>query len=108
MAKFSSYHFHLYFDDPQIPAAQSVAEQLADNFSVSVGRVWDRPVGPHPVNSCQITVPREKFEAIVSWLLVHRRGLDVFIHPEGDNDLIDHRDHIMWIGRSYEIDLSIF
>tara|TARA_R110000868_G_scaffold117600_12_gene312409 strand:+ start:25791 stop:26114 length:324 start_codon:yes stop_codon:yes gene_type:complete len=105
---FSSYHFHLYFDSSQIATARILAEQLGQKFNVNVGRVWDRPVGPHPVNSCQISVPKEKFEAIVNWLLVHREGLDVFIHPEGGNDLIDHRDHIMWIGKSYEIDLSIF
>ncbi|MBH48338.1 MAG: 4,5-dioxygenase [Halobacteriovorax sp.] len=108
MTNFSSYHFHLYFDESQISTATSMAQQLADIFSVQVGRVWDRPVGPHPVNSCQITVPKDKFESIVSWLMVNRQGLDVFVHPEGENDLIDHRDHIMWIGKSYEIDLSIF
>jgi aromatic ring-cleaving dioxygenase len=32
----------------------------------------------------------------------------VFIHPEGENDLLDHRDHIMWIGKSYELKLDIF
>lgn len=106
--KFESYHFHLYFSKEQIATATDLAGQLGEIFKLSVGRVWDRPVGPHPVNSCQITVPKDKFEAVVSWLLVNRLGLDVFIHPEGDNDLIDHRDHIMWIGRSYEINLDIF
>lgn len=105
---FLSYHFHLYFDDSQVDLAKEVSSQLGQLFNLAVGRVWERPVGPHPVNSCQITVPKEKFEEVVSWLLVHRKTLDVFIHPEGGDDLLDHRDHIMWIGKSYEIDLSIF
>lgn len=105
---FQLYHFHLYFSPEQFDLASEIANKLATTFKVPVGRVWDRPVGPHPVNSCQITVKREQFEEIAAWLLKNRQGLDVFIHPEGDDDLVDHRDHIMWIGRSYEIKLDIF
>ncbi|PIP88941.1 MAG: 4,5-dioxygenase [Bdellovibrionales bacterium CG12_big_fil_rev_8_21_14_0_65_38_15] len=105
---FSSYHFHLYFSSHQMEIANALAAQIAEEFQLQVGRVWDRPVGPHPINSCQITVPYEKFESLASWLLVHRQGLDIFIHPEGEDDLVDHRDHIMWIGRSYDLKLDIF
>ena len=105
---FSSYHFHLYFNSNQIELATKLASKISEEFVLPVGRVWDRPVGPHPVNSCQITVPKDKFESLASWLLVHRQGLDVFIHPQGNDDLADHRDHIMWIGRSYDLKLDIF
>tara|TARA_R110002049_G_scaffold247162_1_gene421329 strand:+ start:415 stop:744 length:330 start_codon:yes stop_codon:yes gene_type:complete len=106
--EFKSYHFHLYFAFDQVELATATAKQIESEFDIFVGRVWDRPVGPHPIGSCQITVPKEKFVDITNWLLVNRNGLDVFIHPEGGNDLIDHRDHIMWIGQSYEINLDIF
>src|SRR5690606_18767593 len=105
---FQIYHFHLYFNSEQIPLATKIAHELRDLFGLSIGRVWDRPVGPHPVNSCQISVPRGQFEEVVIWLMEKRQGLDIFIHPEGDDDLIDHRDHIMWIGKSYELRLEIF
>ncbi len=105
---FASYHFHLYFSHEQIPLARSIAQTLRDDFQLRVGTVWDRPVGPHPVNSCQITVGRENFEKVVSWLMQNRQGLDVFIHPEGEDDLRDHRDHVMWLGKSYELNLQIF
>jgi aromatic ring-cleaving dioxygenase len=105
---FQIYHFHLYFSHEQIPLATKLAHELGEHFALAVGRVWDRPVGPHPVNSCQISVPRAKFEEVVVWLMANRQGLDVFIHPEGENDLLDHRDHIMWIGKSYELKLDIF
>lgn len=106
--KFKSYHFHLYFNADQIELAKSISKELEELYKVPVGRVWDRPVGPHPVNSCQVTVSSEKFEEVVSWLLINRKGLDVFIHPEGQDDLADHRDHIMWIGKSYDLNLEIF
>lgn len=105
---FKSFHFHLYFNHEQIALATQLSHELGVRFSLEIGRVWDRPVGPHPINSCQITVPKEKFEEVVSWLMVNRQGLDVFIHPEGDNDLLDHRDHIMWLGKSYDLKLDIF
>lgn len=105
---FQIYHFHLYFNHEQIPLASKLAQELGERFGLPVGRVWDRPVGPHLVNSCQISVPRAKFEEVVSWLMLNRQGLDVFIHPEGENDLLDHRDHIMWLGKSYDLKLDIF
>lgn len=105
---FRSYHFHLYFNAEQIELARKISSEVASLFNLYVGRVWDKLVGPHLVNSCQITVPREKFEQVVSWLLVNRQGIDVFIHPEGDDDLADHKDHIMWIGKSYDINLDVF
>lgn len=106
--KFEIYHFHLYFSHEQIALATEIAQSVRDEFQVAIGRVWDRPVGPHPVNSCQISVPRAKFQDVVVWLMENRQGLDVFIHPEGEDDLIAHRDHVMWLGQSYELKLEIF
>lgn len=105
---FDHYHFHLYFQVDQIEIARTVAQNLSAQFSLRHGTVWNRPVGPHPVCTCQINVAREQFEAVVAWLMENRQGLDVFIHPEGDDDLANHRDHVMWIGRSYELKLDIF
>lgn len=105
---FEIYHFHLYFDQSQIALATEIANKLKDQFGLKIGRVWDRPVGPHPVNSCQITVPRGRFEEVMLWLMENRQGLDVFIHPDGEDDLASHRDHAIWLGQSYQLKLEIF
>ena len=73
-----------------------------------IGRFHEKPVGPHPMWSYQILFPMPLFPDVAGWLALNRDGLDVFLHPNTGNDLADHRDHAMWIGRSYELDLSIF
>lgn len=105
---FEEYHFHLYFSALQVSQAHELVNLIKENFSFPIGRIWDKPVGPHPVLTCQVSVTRGHFEAFVSWLMIHRNGIDVFIHALTDNDLKDHSDYIMWIGKSYELKLDIF
>jgi DOPA 4,5-dioxygenase len=42
----------------------------------------------------------------VSWLALNHGALDVFVHPNTDNELRDHRDCALWLGRSYQLDLK--
>ena len=37
----------------------------------------------------------------------NRGDVDVFIHPNTGDDLLDHTQHIMWIGESYPLNLSV-
>jgi len=39
--------------------------------------------------------------------MLNRGGLDVLLHPITGNELRDHRDCAMWIGRSHVLDLSV-
>ena len=43
--------------------------------------------------------------AVVGWLALNHGALDVFVHPNTGDQLRDHRDCAIWIGRSYELDL---
>lgn len=102
------YHFHLYYDFSDIEKARFLANTISKNFEVPIGTVWDRPVGPHPIGSCQVTVSNDLFYEILSWILINRDGIDFFIHPVTGNDLLDHTDYAIWIGKSYPLKLSIF
>jgi aromatic ring-cleaving dioxygenase len=44
---------------------------------------------------------------IVSWFSLNRDGLDVLVHPNTGDALGDHRDRAVWVGKSYELDLSM-
>lgn len=106
--KFEAYHFHLYFNAAQATQANELVNLIRENFSFGIGRVWDKPVGPHPVLTCQVTVSSIHFEEFVSWLMIHRKGIDIFIHALTGDDLLDHTDYTMWLGKSYELKLDIF
>jgi DOPA 4,5-dioxygenase len=42
----------------------------------------------------------------VARLTLNHGVLDVFIHPNTGEELIDHRDRALWLGRSHTLDLS--
>ncbi|KIC08294.1 4,5-dioxygenase [Leisingera sp. ANG-M1] len=104
----TGYHAHVYFDADTAAQARSLCQQAADQFGVSMGRVHERNVGPHPRWSCQLAASPEQFAELLPWLALNRGGLMVFAHPESGDDLADHRDHGIWLGTGLELDLSIF
>ncbi len=104
----TGYHAHVYFDADTVELARSLCEQARDRFGVVMGRVHERPVGPHPMFSCQLAASVAQFAELLPWLALNRQGLIVFAHPETGDDLSDHRDHGIWLGTGLALDLSIF
>lgn len=102
------YHAHVYFDAQSLPQARALCEAARDRFSLQMGRVHERTVGPHPMWSCQLLFPAEKFAAVVPWLHVHRNGLIVFVHTLTGDDLWDHTHGAMWLGESVALKLDMF
>jgi DOPA 4,5-dioxygenase len=103
-----NFHAHIYFDPHQVEAARALAEEARALFGVAVGRFHERPVGPHPRGSCQLTVATERFGDFAVWAALNRGGLTLFAHPTTGADLADHGSHAIWFGPSETLDLSIF
>ncbi|HLS50863.1 MAG TPA: DOPA 4,5-dioxygenase family protein [Burkholderiaceae bacterium] len=101
------WHAHVYFDANSVEQARQLCEEAARRFRVRMGRVHERPVGPHPDWSCQLAFRPEVFSEIIPWLSMNRKDLVVFIHPITGNDLIDHRDFAMWMGAVRPLKLSV-
>ena len=104
----TAYHAHVYFDANTVDAARALCQQAADLFGVTMGRVHEKMVGPHPMWSCQLAATPEQFTKLLPWLTLNRDGLIVFAHPETGNNLADHRDHGIWLGTGLKLDLTIF
>ncbi len=47
-AKISLYHAHIYYDASSRPVAARLRDEIAQRFTVQLGRWHDEPVGPHP------------------------------------------------------------
>jgi aromatic ring-cleaving dioxygenase len=105
----TSWHAHVYFDASTRDAAWALRGriQAALNGLFEMGHFHERPVGPHPVWSYQLAFPTAHFAHIVSWLSLNHAGLDVFIHPNSDDELRDHRDSALWLGRSHSLNLAV-
>jgi aromatic ring-cleaving dioxygenase len=94
-----SYHAHIYFDGPeQRQIAETLREEIAQRFSVLIGRWHDRLVGPHAKPMYQVAFATVEFDRFVPWLMLNRRGLAVLIHPNTGQPKSDHVSHAMWLG----------
>lgn len=97
-AKASGYHAHVYYEPQTREAAEIVREGLGRQFAVRLGRWHDQPVGPHTRAMYQVLFAADQFGAVVPWLMLNRRGLEVLVHPETGDDLADHTRHALWLG----------
>ena len=107
VSRIASWHAHVYFDATSRDAAREFRDVVTAEFgdSVQMGRFHEREVGPHPRWSYQIAFAPTQFSDVVGWLALNHGALDVFVHPNTDNELRDHRDCALWLGRSHQLDL---
>ncbi len=104
-----AYHAHLYFhDEVSMGAAMKLANEAEASFPIRIGRFHQRPVGPHPVWSCQLSFAAETFADIIPWLILNRGNTDVFLHPVTGDDYFDHTQGASWLGQSYKLKLEMF
>jgi aromatic ring-cleaving dioxygenase len=98
-----SWHAHVYFD-----AAWAFRQVVDERFGavIELGRFHERLVGPHPAWSYQIAFDAARFDDIVPWLVLNHGALDIFLHPNTNDELRDHRDCAAWIGKSYALNLD--
>jgi aromatic ring-cleaving dioxygenase len=106
MGAIASYHAHVYFDAGDREQARQLCEAAGREFGVTVGRIHDKPIGPHPRGSCQLAFGADKFAAVIPWLILNRNGLTVFAHAETGETLKDHTEHVLWLGPSETLNLS--
>lgn len=102
------YHAHVYFDAQTLDQARALCEEAAQRFGLKMGRVHERPVGPHPDWSCQLAFEHAQLADVVCWLALNRKGLVVFLHPLTGDDLADHTEHAIWMGAVRDLDVSMF
>ena len=105
---FGKYHAHVYFDETSVEQARALCTEAAERFGVLMGRMHQKPVGPHPRWSCQLAFDAAQFDALIPWLDANRNGLDILVHGLTGNDLEDHTANASWLGAPVELDLSHF
>lgn len=102
------FHAHIYFGPDELDRAKALAGAAQAKFGVAIGHFHERPVGPHPRGSVQMTVPTGQFGEVATWLAVNRAELTIFAHASTGDDWRDHTHNVVWFGPSEELNLSIF
>jgi DOPA 4,5-dioxygenase len=107
MTAITGYHAHVYYDAPATrEEARRLCEEAGRRFPLTVGRMHDGPVGPHPCGSCQLAFAAEQLGEVLPWLVLNRGGLTVFTHANTGDALKDHTAHVIWLGPSETLDLA--
>lgn len=104
----NGFHAHVYFEASTVEQARLLCEAAREKFGLAMGRMHEKPVGPHPEWSCQLAFGPELFGEVIPWLMMNRDGLTVFVHPETGDDLTDHTERALWMGKICPLDVSIF
>jgi DOPA 4,5-dioxygenase len=107
-ALIESWHAHVYFDASSRELAWDLRETIVERLAgrMVMGRFHEKPVGPHPMWSYQMAVQPEHFAEVLGWLTLNHAALDVFVHPNTGDELRDHRDCALWLGRSHTLNLA--
>jgi DOPA 4,5-dioxygenase len=104
--KIDGYHAHVYYDAGTRPRAERLRQEIAATLGVEVRELSDEPRGPHPVPQFRFTFTAAQFDNVVPWLMLHREGLDVLVHPLTDNSYDDHSRYAVWLGSPVALKLS--
>ncbi|KAI1416366.1 DOPA-like domain-containing protein [Hypoxylon sp. FL1857] len=114
---------HIYYlpnNENQTRYAKELWERIRREFpELRIYRVWDRPVGPHPVAMFEVNLfTPAQFGAFIAWLAIYRGPLSVLIHPntveegegiaEADVDRRNHSQRAIWMGERFPLDLDRF
>ena len=104
--KIDGYHAHVYYDAGTRPRAERLRDEIAATLGVEVRALSDEPRGPHPVPQFRFTFTAAQFDNVVPWLMLHREGLDVLVHPLTDNSYDDHSRYAVWLGNPVALKLN--
>lgn len=105
---YDQYHAHVYFDGNSTEKASSLCQRAGELFGVKVGRLHQKPIGPHPCRSCQLAFDNTQFDVLIPWLENNRGDLTILVHGLTGNDRADHTDHASWLGKPVPLNLLIF
>ena len=105
---FERYHAHIYFDEGTQSQARVLCMEAWQSCHVGLGRFHERPVGPHPDWSCQLSFDADEFERLIPWLDSNRDGLNILVHPLTGDALAEHTTHARWLGNPRELNTEIF
>ena len=93
-----AYHAHIYYDPEKTRAAAARVRDGLAAFNVQLGSWHDEAVGPHLDAMYQAVFAPEEFGRVVPWLMLHREGLSVLVHPSTGEAYGDHMERCLWLG----------
>ena len=101
------YHAHIYYDPANTRDAASRVRAGLTAFNVQLGSWHDAAVGPHLDAMYQVVFSPEEFGKVVPWLMLHREGLSVLVHPSTGDGYGDHLERSLWLGARLKLNEKV-
>ncbi len=98
LTEICKYHIHVYFDASSRARAVALLDALGARFAVQMGRIFEQPVGPHPLPQYEIGVLPQDLGPVLGWLMLNHQGLSILLHPNTDSERLDHSASAFWLG----------
>jgi DOPA 4,5-dioxygenase len=106
MADNGRYHAHIYYSAEQRAAAETLRDEFGRSPDILfIGRLMDRPVGPHPLPQFEVHFQEPSLARVVA--AIEASGLTALVHPLTDDDVADHTRLARWIGEPLELDTKV-
>ena len=102
-----NYHAHIYWTD-QISRSIAIGmRERLDELGCTLGRVHDRPIGPHPLPMYQAQYPDIIKHDVEAFLSDHAEGLSILLHDDTGHHVQDHTAGARWIGTPLPLDIEL-
>ncbi|XP_014555831.1 hypothetical protein COCVIDRAFT_16619 [Bipolaris victoriae FI3] len=107
---FDVHIYYLQSDEEETKFANELWERIRREFpELRIYRVWDRPIGPHPLAMFEVNIfTPQQFGAFIPWLVINRGPLSALIHPNTDEEERDHTQRATWMGQPLPLNLKMF
>lgn len=66
MSEIKGFHAHVYYDEGSMRKAKMLCEVASSRFPINMGHMHQKPVGPHPMWSCQLAFGPEIFGEVMA------------------------------------------
>jgi aromatic ring-cleaving dioxygenase len=98
------YHAHIYWQTYNQRALAMQFRNTLIGFGCTLGRIWDEPIGPHPLAMYQVNYTSENAEVVEKFL--SDKGLSVLLHEDTGDDVRDHTQGARWFGKELDLDIE--
>jgi DOPA 4,5-dioxygenase len=100
-----NYHAHIYWNNPTERSIAMILRMYLHDKGCSLGKIWDKPIGPHPLPMYQASYDSFNKECIESYL--SRVELTILLHEDiGVDHVRDHTEGARWLGTEQVLDLD--
>jgi DOPA 4,5-dioxygenase len=102
------YHAHIYFDLQDLQKVLKLSSSAATQSFFVYNQTYEKPIGPHPLPTLELHFKKSDYEIAVKWLKENHNAFSTLVHFETGDDVRDHSENILWLGKPQKLDFEFF